>query len=47
MSFDLLSKEEQKLYSRLAVFADNFILESAESVCGFGLEESTFDLLES
>jgi predicted ATPase len=39
-SFELLSNDEKKLFSRLAVFLGGFVLESAESVCGFGSIDS-------
>ncbi len=34
-SYDLLSTEEQRVFERLAVFADGFDLAAAEAVCGW------------
>lgn len=34
-SYDLLSPEEQRVFERLAVFADGFDLAAAEAVCGW------------
>ena len=41
-SYDLLSKEERRLFSRLAVFAGSFTVEAAEEVC-----DADLDTLES
>jgi predicted ATPase/class 3 adenylate cyclase len=37
-SYDLLPAEERRLFARLAVFAGSFTVESAEAVCGAGLD---------
>ncbi len=46
-SYDLLGKEEQTLFARLAVFAGGFTLRSAEPVCGDGAvaAETVLELL--
>jgi len=41
-SYELLDREEQRLFARLAVFSGGFTLEAAERVC-----DSSLDLLES
>ena len=51
-SYNLLALEEQKLFTRLAVFVDGCTFEAAETVCGGGseyegLEESFLYRLES
>jgi predicted ATPase/DNA-binding SARP family transcriptional activator len=37
-SYDLLSEPEQRLFTRLAVFAGSFELEAAEQICGADLD---------
>ena len=38
-SYDLLGREEQALYRRLAIFAGGCTLEAAEAICGGGVRE--------
>jgi predicted ATPase/DNA-binding SARP family transcriptional activator len=42
-SYDLLSSEEQRVFERLALFADGFDLAAASAVCGFGLDSACVD----
>lgn len=48
-SYDLLSKPEQRLFARLAVFVDGWSFDAAEAVCSEGTLEplEVFDLLSS
>lgn len=46
-SYDLLEPEEQKLFWRLAVFSGGFGLDTAEAICGPGLDLDVIDGVES
>jgi predicted ATPase/class 3 adenylate cyclase len=46
-SYELLSKEEQKLFARLAIFSGGTTLEAVEHVCAGGLDLDVLDGLES
>ncbi|MGE2718683.1 BTAD domain-containing putative transcriptional regulator [Mycolicibacterium celeriflavum] len=44
-SYELLTEAEQRLFSRLSVFAGGFDLEAAHAVCGAGDEDDTLDVI--
>lgn len=46
-SYNLLTEDERKLFSRLAVFRGGHSLEAAEAICGEDVTSSVFEGLES
>jgi non-specific serine/threonine protein kinase len=48
-SYQLLTPEEQDLFSRLSVFSGGFVVEAAEEVCGYGRipRNAVLDLISS